>query len=103
MTRLLLFITGSTDLSRQALAVVGPLRGLGYEVEVIDVTQSPGLAETYHVLATPALVRDQPAPRKRVIGTLADVAAILNALDLQPPDRPLRVSPRGPGTGGPAA
>jgi circadian clock protein KaiB len=56
--------------------------GLPIQVEVIDVTADPDLAESERILATPTLVRESPPPRRRVIGDLSDTALAVAALDL---------------------
>ncbi len=55
------------------------------EIEVIDVLERPDLAEEEEVLATPALIRSRPLPRRKIIGDLSDwetVVATLNLPDL---------------------
>jgi circadian clock protein KaiB len=53
-----------------------------YEIAVIDVRERPDLAECDRILATPALVRVSPLPRKCVVGDLADSEEVLRALAL---------------------
>jgi len=41
-----------------------------YEINVIDLTRHPQLAEKHKVLATPTILRIKPLPERRVIGGL---------------------------------
>jgi circadian clock protein KaiB len=55
------------------------------EIEVIDVLVRPDLAEEEAVLATPALIRLRPLPRRKVIGDLSDWEAVVAGLNLPDP------------------
>ena len=59
------------------------LGGEQWEVEVVDVFEQPGLAETDRILATPVLVRLRPEPRLSVIGDFSDTHAVAAALNLE--------------------
>jgi circadian clock protein KaiB len=61
---------------------VSGLGGEGLEVEVVDVFESPGVAEADGIIATPVLVRVSPAPRLSVIGDLGDWREVARILDL---------------------
>ena len=80
-----LFVKGHTIRSERALRsvreVCGPIDGR-YQLTVVDVLEQPELAERYRVLATPTLIREAPAPVKRIIGDLADLAALAIVLDV---------------------
>ncbi len=83
-----LFIAGNTPRSHQAAA---NLRRLGeerlggdYEVTIIDVVQDPERAETERILTTPTLVKERPAPVRRVTGDLSDSNLVMLALALAP-------------------
>jgi circadian clock protein KaiB len=84
---LTLFVTDSTPGSVRARAQLeGWLRRAGWisvQLEVVDVLQRPDLAESEHILATPALVRHEPPPRRKIIGDLSGWDAVILALDLQ--------------------
>ncbi len=78
MTRVVfkLYIAGTTPRSQGAVA---NLRRLGderlsgnYELEVVDVTENPHIAEAERILATPTLVKESPLPLRRVTGDLSD-------------------------------
>lgn len=86
-----LYVAGQTYRSQAAEA---NLRALcesrlpgGYELEVVDAIEQPGLAEEERILATPAVVRLAPMPQRRVIGDLSDHQRAAYALGL--PERPV--------------
>jgi len=88
MTRhkLKLYVTGKTQRSEQAIANLRKvceteLRGQ-YELSIIDVLERPQLAEDEKILATPTLIRELPAPIRRIIGDLSDTEKVLLGLDL---------------------
>ena len=63
--------SGPSMLARRQLELVRErLGGEGWEVEVVDVFESPEVAEADGIIATPVLVRLSPAPRLSVIGDL---------------------------------
>lgn len=81
-----LYVAG---LSERSVLAEANLRALcesrlagSYEIEVVDVTKRPGLAEDEHVLATPTAVRLAPLPQLRVIGDLSDHRRAAMALGL---------------------
>lgn len=85
--KLRLYIAGQTP---KSLAAIANLRRLCNEhltdchaVEVIDLSKQPELAAADQILALPTLVRQLPAPVKRVIGSLADVEKVLVGLELR--------------------
>ena len=83
-----LFITG--QIGRSHLAVQN-LRRIceealsgRYDLEVIDVLEQPQRAEDHQILATPTVVKEAPAPARRIIGDLSDSGKVLLGLDLTP-------------------
>lgn len=81
-----LFIAGDSIRSQQAIA---NLRRLGeerlggrYDLVVVDVITDPQGAESARVLTTPTLVKESPAPARRVTGDLTDAAQVMTALGL---------------------
>ncbi len=81
-----LYVAGQTERSQAAEANLralceSRLRG-SYELEVIDATEQPGLAEEQRILATPTVVRLAPRPQRRVIGDLSDHQRAAYALGL---------------------
>ncbi|MEO7712665.1 MAG: circadian clock KaiB family protein [Gemmatimonadaceae bacterium] len=86
--RLKLFIAGDSPRAREAAAnlarAVSTLDDDGVQVETVDVLEHPDAAEEYRILTTPTVVREAPAPRRRVTGDLRDIAQVLAALALFP-------------------
>jgi circadian clock protein KaiB len=83
-----LYVAGQTS---KSLAAVANLKQVceqhlagRYEIEVIDLLQTPKLAAGDQILAVPTLVRRLPAPLKRIIGTLSDTERVLVGLDIRP-------------------
>lgn len=73
-----LFITGTTPASARAVEQVrsaceAHLTGR-YELDVIDIYQKPSMARSEQIIATPTLIRTQPAPARRYIGDLSKVS-----------------------------
>jgi circadian clock protein KaiB len=58
------------------------LAGL-YHIEVIDLMKDPQLAQTDQIVAVPTLVRNRPAPTRKIIGTLSNTERVLGALDIR--------------------
>jgi circadian clock protein KaiB len=54
-----------------------------YEIEIIDLLESPQLAAGDQILAVPTLVRRLPEPIKKIIGDLSNTERVLVGLDLQ--------------------
>ena len=81
-----LYVAGNTGRSRQAESQLRETLSRHvageHRLEVIDVLAQPGKAEADHILATPAVVRQHPPPKRRVIGELADHEKVLIGLDL---------------------
>lgn len=85
--RLTLYVAGQTPRSERA---IGNLRRLAteslgddHELAVIDVVADPEAAERARILTTPTLVKESPAPPRRVTGDLSDGATVLFALALE--------------------
>jgi circadian clock protein KaiB len=83
---LTLFVSGASVSSARA---VRNARGLcethlagRYDLTIVDVNQDPGLARGRRVLATPTLLKDQPAPERMLVGDLSDSQSVLAALDI---------------------
>jgi circadian clock protein KaiB len=91
--KLRLYVAGQTPKSLRALANLKRLceerlRGR-YEIEVTDLLVHPHLAKDDQILAIPTLVRQSPAPLRKIIGDLSDTDRVLVGMDLQSePTRP---------------
>lgn len=60
-----------------------------YQIEIIDLVQTPLLAVGDQILAVPTLVRRLPEPFKKIIGDLSNEARVLVGLDMQPVREPV--------------
>jgi circadian clock protein KaiB len=84
---LLLYIAGMTltaERARENIEKICRERLDGkYSIEIIDLLQRPGLAESEQIFAVPTLVRQVPLPLRKLIGDLADSEKVLIGLDLQ--------------------
>ena len=76
--RLKLFIAGDSPRAREEAAnlarAVSTLEDDGMQVETVDVLENLEAANEYRILTTPTVVREAPAPRRRVTGELRDIA-----------------------------
>jgi len=82
-----LYVTGMTPRSMEAVASIKSicdelLQGR-YDLEVIDIYQHPVLAKNEQIIAAPTLVKQLPAPLRRLIGNLSDRERVLMGLDLR--------------------
>jgi circadian clock protein KaiB len=81
-----LYLAGGSPPSVRARRALERLRerlgGEDWVVEVVDVFERPDLAEADRIIATPVLVRLQPAPGLSVIGDLSDWRAVADVLGL---------------------
>ena len=86
LIRLRLYVLGRSGSTVRALRAVDELRDHhlppGSEIEVLDLSEHPEVAEAERILATPLLVRLAPAPVRRVVGDLEDLPEVTYALDL---------------------
>jgi circadian clock protein KaiB len=83
-----LYITGMTPRSAHAIENIrtlceAHLQGR-YELEIIDIYQSPSLVQGEQIIATPTLIRKLPLPLRRLVGDLSNEERVLMGLDLQP-------------------
>lgn len=87
-----LYMAGPTQQSTRALVNFRKiceehLKGK-YDLEVLDLLQSPEAAQRDQIIAAPTLVRLSPAPVRRLIGDLSQTERVLRILEL-----PLAESP----------
>lgn len=83
-----LYVAGQTA---RAMAAFANLKNIcetymagRYHIEVIDLLESPGLADGDQILAVPTLVRKLPEPIRKIIGDLSNTERVLVGLDLRP-------------------
>lgn len=90
--RLCLYVTGDSAGARRARENLNRLLERlpgAVEVEIVDVLEDPGRAETSGVLFTPTLSHDATTPPRRIVGDLHDTDRVLEFFGLTPrePDR----------------
>lgn len=81
-----LYVAGATTRSARTIATIKTacekhLAGR-YDLRIIDIYQQPQLARQEHIVAVPLLVKQAPAPRRRLVGDLSDRAQLLAGLDI---------------------
>ena len=82
-----LYITGSTPCSIRAISNIRSiceehLEGR-YDLEVVDISRHPMLAEGEQIIAAPTLIKKLPLPLRRFIGDMSETERILIGLDLR--------------------
>ena len=81
-----LYVVGSSAASELALKnlkeIIAQESKTVFQLEVIDVTKHPQLAEDDKILAVPTLIRKLPPPIRKIIGDLSDKEKVLLGLDL---------------------
>ncbi len=82
-----LFVTGKTARSEQAIESLRNICATHpeteIELEIIDVLDSPEMAESEKVMATPTLIKELPPPIRRLVGDLNNQEKVLLYLDLK--------------------
>jgi circadian clock protein KaiB len=82
-----LYVTGSTPRSTRAITNIRKiceehLEGR-YDLEIVDISQHPTLAEGEQIIAAPTLIKELPLPLRRFIGDMSQTDRILLGLDLR--------------------
>ena len=82
-----LYIAGQTPKSVTALNNITKyceefLKGK-YKIEIIDLLETPQLAEGDQIFAIPTLVRKVPDPIRKIIGDLSDKEKVLVGLNIR--------------------
>jgi circadian clock protein KaiB len=82
-----LYIAGLTPAAEMALNNIKSicaqhLEGQ-YSLEVIDLLESPALAEGEQIFAVPTLVRQLPTPLRKIIGDLSNTRKVVVGLDIK--------------------
>lgn len=82
-----LYIVGQTPRAERAIVNLQHMcqqeLGTNYDLTIIDVLEQPQVAEEERILATPTLVREQPAPRRCIIGDLSDTEKVFLLLGIK--------------------
>jgi circadian clock protein KaiB len=55
-----------------------------YQLAVIDIYQQPGLAQDDQIIATPTLIKEEPSPRRVMVGDFSRDDRVLAGLSLAP-------------------
>ena len=81
-----LFVTGMTPRSTRAIRAVRDicqekLKGR-FQLEIVDVYQQPHLIQDEQIVATPTLVKYEPAPLRRIVGDMSDRFRLCHGLGL---------------------
>jgi len=82
-----LYVTGTTRNSERAIVNTRRiceehLQGR-YDLEIVDISQRPALAEGEQIIAAPTLIKKLPLPLRRFIGDMSHTERILLGLDLR--------------------
>ncbi len=82
-----LYITGSSPRAIRAIANIRAiceqhLNGR-YDLEIVDISEHPTLAEGEQIIAAPTLIKKLPLPLRRFIGDMSATDRILVGLDLR--------------------
>lgn len=84
-----LYVADDTLNSRQAVAnlraICNRLLPGRHKIELVDVFKEPDRALDDHIFMTPTLVKLEPAPVTRIVGTLSQVNVVLQVLGLEEP------------------
>jgi circadian clock protein KaiB len=83
-----LYVSGATRRSQTAIAnlkiICNAYLAGHYDLEVVDIYQSPLVAKQAEILAAPTLVKQLPLPARRLIGDLSEQGKLLMLLNLKP-------------------
>jgi circadian clock protein KaiB len=81
-----LYVAGMSPKSLEAFANLKKLcethLTTAYEIEIVDLLEHPSLARGDDIIAVPTVVKDVPAPMRKVIGDLSDTERVLLGLQL---------------------
>jgi circadian clock protein KaiB len=81
-----LFVAGASDMSARAIANIRELFEFHltgrYSLEVVDVYRDPKAMTASNVLAAPTLIREEPLPKRRLVGDLSDTSRVLHLLGI---------------------
>jgi circadian clock protein KaiB len=81
-----LFICDHNTSSRLAVnnaqSLLNSLDGEDNSLEIIDVLSNPEAAEAARILATPTLIKEEPAPVRMIVGDLSDMTRVRAVLHL---------------------
>ncbi|MDP9012373.1 MAG: circadian clock KaiB family protein [Pseudomonadota bacterium] len=83
-----LYVAADTLNSAQAVANLNALCHAHltgrYEIEVVDVFEEPQRALAENIRMTPTLLKLEPSPARRIVGSLSKTELVLDMLGLEP-------------------
>lgn len=83
---LVLYVTGASPNSVRAInnikEICDTFLNDNYSLEIIDVHQTPEVAQREQIIALPTLVKKGPSPERRLVGDLSDRAKVLRGLGI---------------------
>lgn len=84
-----LYVSGTTPRSSTAInnivAICDRYLKGRYSLEVVDLYQQPERALEADVLAAPTLVKETPAPTRRMVGDMSNTERVLYSLNISRP------------------
>ena len=82
-----LYVTGTTPRSLRAISNLREILALQdeefYDLQIIDIYQTPEAASQNQIIAAPTLVKISPEPVRRFIGDLSDKERVLKGLEIE--------------------
>jgi circadian clock protein KaiB len=82
-----LYVSGKNNRSRRAIEnlkrICAEHLDGRYELQIIDLSEKPSLAQSEQIAATPALVKKLPLPLRKLIGDMSDLDKVLLGIDLK--------------------
>lgn len=83
---LVLYVTGASPNSVRAInnikEICDTFLNDNYSLEIIDVHQTPEVAQREQIIALPTLVKKGPSPERRLVGDLSDREKVLRGLGI---------------------
>ena len=58
-----------------------------YQLEVVDIYQEPGRASEADIIAAPTLIKEEPEPKRRMVGDLSDRVKVISNLAIAMPTK----------------
>lgn len=80
-----LFVAGMGPRSTRAIADLQRLcarYGERCHFEIVDIYEQPGAAARAQIVAVPTLARELPLPKRRIVGTIANIEQVALSLGL---------------------
>jgi circadian clock protein KaiB len=85
--QLVLYVTGASPNSVRAInnikEICETFLNDNYSLEIIDVHQTPEVAQREQIIALPTLIKKGPIPERRLVGDLSDRAKVLRGLGIK--------------------